>query len=258
MKIENIGMTRNNMLRLEDYYLVKCFQCSEYREQFNHGTNIHINSLKYFWNVGNAFQQDNEGLIFRQHNNGYIIQTHGLEKEITNYHSVGELLNKHPNRLICKTSDFYVGINGFICCFYLLSKKDVQIGNNLKITNPQEEKDFYYFLKMYYNENNAFYASVYNSANFCTIFSNEMLEKGYNVCAGGVKYYDLTEEEKRQLYMKNDIISLTFIKPTKLRYQKEFRILLSKQGKSDKDFISENGIDLMPSKIFDFDHSYLN
>lgn len=75
---------------------------------------------------------------------------------------------------------------------------------------------------------------------------------------GGVKYYDLTEEEKMQLCVKNEIKSLTFIKPTKLRYQKEFRILLREQEKSGKEFISENGIDLRPSKIYDFDHSYLN
>lgn len=163
--------------------MVKCFRCPEYREQFNHGTNIYINCLRYFWNVENNFQQDNEGLIFRQHNNGYIIQTHGLEKEITNYHSTDELMNKHPNRVI---------INGFICCFYLLPKKDVVIDNGLKITNPKEEKDFYYFLNKYYKENNALYASIYNSANFCYIFCNEMREKGYDVYVGGVKYYDLT------------------------------------------------------------------
>ena len=57
-------------MNLNSYFLVKCFRKSDFREGFNSGKNIYINSTTYCWKLENTFQQDLEGLVFHQSDDG--------------------------------------------------------------------------------------------------------------------------------------------------------------------------------------------
>ena len=59
-------------MNLRDYFFVKCFETANYRESFNDGTNIYINSTAHFWKLENAFQQDFEGMILKQSGKGCV------------------------------------------------------------------------------------------------------------------------------------------------------------------------------------------
>lgn len=248
------------MTGLSNYYLVKCFSKDEYRKSFNAGTDIHIKSTGYFWKLENTFQQDLEGLIFRQSGEGYLIRTNSeFENVVRASSSLDDIKSKIPQygEILTETENFFTRIDGYICCFYLLPKSSVEFDNGeIRFLNSSEEKDLLYFLDRYYEESKALFASIYDAIPFRKIFCDGMLERGYEIITGGVKYEDLTVEDRIQRFQQKDYQSLVFTKPVDYSYQKEFRIFLTNK-EEQCDFISENGIEIYKNHVYSFDDSLL-
>lgn len=249
-------------MNLNDYLLVKVFSRQEYMKSFNEG-NVFLSSTQYFWDLENSFQQDKEGLIFQQSGKGYILKTvPEFEKIIITSSSVENLISRtnqdNLGEVICETSDFLLGINGYICCFYLLPKKDVIFNKNvMSITSKTEREDIALFLERYLNEleTKDFYVSIYDAVIFCNIFFKEMKEQGYKVTYGKVKYDDIDEIQKIRLYQNRNFQTIVFTKPTRYSYQKEFRIFLRSPDKEIKEHTVANGGVISNSLYCNFGYS---
>ena len=221
------------MIDLRDYLLVRAFKCAKYREDFNNG-DIFINNATNYWNLENEFQQDKEGCVFSQSGKGFLIKTnsefknalHGFSK----YNAVLTYLKeKNAGEILAETKNFSIGLDGYLCCFYLLNKSDVSFFQNvLSIT-----------------------------VIFCNIFFKGMSERGYKIAYGQVKYKDIDETTRIELYKKGDLNSIFFTKPTKYSYQKEFRLLLIKPNEPIEHHVTEHGINIEKSRLASFDYSDL-
>ncbi|MBR0483567.1 MAG: hypothetical protein IJJ69_02170 [Oscillospiraceae bacterium] len=241
-------------MNLNDFLLVKVFKKSKYMEDFNNG-NIYLNSTSYFWNLENTFQQDKEGAIFQQKGRGFLFKGNDaflniLWKSSTVDDVIKYTKEENVGQLICETTEFSFRLNGYLCCFYLLPKKDVSFtGNIFSIITEDAKKDITIFLEKYLNEseNHDFYATIYDAEQFCNIFTNGMRNKGYQTIYGKVNYKDIDEAAKILLYQKGDLQSILFTKPIIYNYQKEFRILLNKPSEETKGHISENIIGIEKS-----------
>lgn len=252
-------------MNLNDYLLVKCFKKSQYREKFNSGENIHINSTGHFWNLENSFQQDHEAMIFQQPEKGFFLATKPeFEKLIKESSSFEEIKRKAEDKGLAKvlfeTLNVSFRIDGYICCFYLLPKAYVSFRKNImSITSEKERKDIAYFIEKYINESNdnEFYASVYDANIFCNIFCNGMKNKGYKFITGIVDYKDVDIYQKIKWFQEGNYKSIAFTKPTEYSYQKEFRIFLMKEGEQTGEFISETGIEIYKSLVCGFDYNSL-
>ena len=103
--------------------------------------------------------------------------------------SLEELMNRVDKeslgKVICETSDVSFSLNGYICCFYLLSKSDVEFNRTtLSITNETARKDIAFFLERYLNESETkdFHVSIYDAVTFCNIFK-ELKKRVYVLTA---------------------------------------------------------------------------
>ena len=244
---------------LSDYYLVKVFENRNYMESFNNGT-VYSNSLSYFWKLENAFQQDCEGVVFQQGGKSFFLnEKPDIDRIMKETSSVDEALNKiekmYKNSIILETKDAIFSINGYILCFYLLPKKVVSLTNDkITIIDEMEKKKLIIFLEGYIKESQThdFYASFFDAEGFCTAFINDMSAKGYNIEYDMVRYQNLSESNKLELYQQNDIKSIVFTKPIKYSYQKEFRIFINKSNENVSDHICESGILIASSLIGTF------
>lgn len=250
-------------MNLNEYYLVKVFSKEKYMTDFNSGKNIYINSTSFFWKLENAFQQDEEGAIVRQSGRGYIIQT--TPDVIHNSNSLDEILKccneKNKGRILAQISETTLKLNGYLCCFYLLPRKSVKFTKTtMSFIDERELKDFHLFLEKYIESSNDidFYVSIYEPNTFCEIFFKGMKDKGYEIVCGKVKYEENPDLEKIRLYQAHEYAATFFIKPLLYNYQKEFRILITKQKEQIKDHISENNIDIYNSVIGTFSFKDLN
>lgn len=245
-------------MNLKDFFLVRCFENSEYRQDFNSGKTIYINSTSHFWNIENTFQQDFEGVIFRQVGEGVLFKAKpGFEKYIKSAKTYNEIRRKADEygEILGETDSFSLSINGYIYCFYLLPKSCVNfIDSKMFFTNEKAKKDFAYYLQKYLMENKDFYGCIYDATAFCNIFRNGMLSRGYNCGFGAVEYKDLGLFQKIELFQNKQIEKLVFTKSLKYSYQKEFRFFLSPQNGEYGDHISESGINFCSSIVGTFDY----
>ena len=231
---------------LNNYYLVKAFSKYEYMTEFNNG-NVYLNNSSYFWNLENSFQQDNEGVIFQPEGNLYIFQSSKNVPEILKNYSnskdaIEHLCKENLGKVIAEISNPIISLDRYLCCFYLLPKKDVSMANDsITFITEKERNDLEQFLINYLNASNAHdvYACIYNVATFLNIFSNAMINKGYSINYRQIEYKDIDGKTKLSLLKNGDIESLIFVKPTKFSYQKEFRIALTKSGDYSKTSILE-------------------
>lgn len=245
-------------MNLNDYYLVKAFGKSEYMKDFNSG-NIYLNSTSYFWNLENTFQQDKEGLVFQQSGKGFLLKAReGFEEILKNVSSSEELVEKaekeNIGEVVCETLNGSFRLEGYICCFYLLPKNDAIVKKNtMFITNEIAREDFIYFLEKYIDESttNEFYVSVYDALVFYNIFAEEMKKKGYGLTYGMVKYMDINETQKIELFQKNYKLIL-FTKPTGYSYQKEFRMFIDTPNEQVKEHILLDKIEINKSLLYSF------
>lgn len=252
------------MIDLRDYLLVRAFKCAKYREDFNNG-DIFINNATNYWNLENEFQQDKEGCVFSQSGKGFLIKTnsefknalHGFSK----YNAVLTYLKeKNAGEILAETKNFSIGLDGYLCCFYLLNKSDVSFFQNvLSITSKQEREDIAEFLNKYLEsvDTHDCYVSIYDAVIFCNIFFKGMSERGYKIAYGQVKYKDIDETTRIELYKKGNLNSIFFTKPTKYSYQKEFRLLLIKPNEPIEHHVTEHGINIEKSRLASFDYSDL-
>ena len=243
---------------LEDYYFLRLFDKSHYREEANNGTKLHINNMNYFWENENKFQQDFEGKIFCHSGRGYIISAKDDIKDIIkSAASVNEILHKLPDKdnVIFETKDVAFKINGYIYCFYLLPKKSVIFKNNrMFFTNDKDKNDYNIFIKRYLEENNSYYGSIYDARVLWYLLCNEMSKKGYKVAANEVEYKALSDIDRIQLFQANKCTELVFTKDVAYKYQREYRFFFSTNNQTMKKFIEVEGIALKKSKIADFDY----
>lgn len=252
---------------LKDYYLVKCFTAQKYRDDFNNGVDIHINNNRIFWKKENTFQQDLEGVIFRQNGNGYLfVPKKGCEPII-------EKIMKNPPKTTSKqmmeiladyidvlgsTTDLTISVDGYICCFYLLPKKDIRfdITDNSIAFSDEVYENILNYIADYARENKKHgeksYVSIYDAYTFMLVFSQGFKSKGYSIKYGIVSYSDVTVEKKIEALKNSDYKTLIFTKPTKYSYQNEFRIFLPQKDDVLKDYLSESGIDMRPSVVASF------
>ena len=251
-------------MELKDYYLVKCFTTKKYRDNFNNGIDIHINNNRQFWNKENTFQQDLEGVVLRQNGNGYsFVPKKGYEPIVEKI--VNESQKSSSKQIIdtladCidvlgKTTDLTISVDGYICCFYLLPKKDIQFDitdNSIAFSDEVNEKIIYY-ISDYARENKKHgeksYVSIYDAYTFMFLFSKGLKSKGYSIKYGAVSYSDVSVEKKVEALKQFDFKTLLFTKPTKYSYQNEFRIFLPKKDDVLNDYLSESGIDMLPSVV---------
>ena len=246
------------MNTLNDYYLMKCFSKPEYRDDFNSGKQIYMNSTSYFWKQENTFQKDYEGIIFNSEN-GYLLNTNSdFINVVKTSKSFNELINNVNGcgNILSDNCSFGSWIEVFLCCFYMLPKKDVKFEKNKMIfLNEKARYDFVEFITKYLNNENvdAAYCSVYNASRLCSIFVEEFSKRGYSVSYGQVNYEDVSVEQRIKHYQDREYNKLIFSKPKSFEYQKEFRFVLGNKNNQDDEHIVEAGIDLSLSHGFDFE-----
>ena len=68
-----------------DYFLIKAFSKQSYRDHFNSGEGMYLNSVEYFHSHGDSFQQDFEGGIFRQASSGQGVLVFSKEQNTYNF-----------------------------------------------------------------------------------------------------------------------------------------------------------------------------
>ena len=201
-------------------------------EDFNKGT-VYLNNTLYFWNSENKFQQDHEGSVFEQRGRGFLLKTNkDFPNILAKSSSLDEVLQyvheENCGEIIGETTDFNIRLEGYLCCFYLLPKKEVSFTqSSMSITNKKEQEDLSVFLEKYLDESET---------------------QKY----GQVKYQDVDELTRISQYQNGDWKSILFTKPTNYSYQKEFRILINKPDEKTKDHISEDGFDIELSRYGSF------
>ena len=246
------------MNTLNDYYLMKCFSKTEYRDDFNSGKQIYMNSTSYFWKQENTFQKDYEGIIFNSEN-GYLLNTNSdFINVVKTSKSFNELINNVNGcgNILSDNCSFGSWIEVFLCCFYMLPKEDVKFEKNKMIfTNEKARYDFVEFITSYLNNENidGAYCSVYNASRLCSIFVEEFSKRGYSVSYGQVNYEDVSVEQRIKYYQDREYNKLIFSKSKSFEYQKEFRFVLGNKNNQDDEHIVEAGIDLSLSHGFDFE-----
>lgn len=243
----------------KEYYLIKCFSKEKHREDFNSGENIHLASCEYFHRVENDFQKDFEGVIFKQDEdqNGYLfyspndiiqlIKDYNSGRDSKSFDIMQTVLNN--SKIICKTKDFKIFVNGYLCCFYLIRKRQV-IFNDKEIHFPCKNDyiAFFDFLKKY-SDNGYAYLSVYDAETLLTILCNKMYSKGYNYTYGLVEYENLSQKEKIKYLYEGNIHKIVFTKDKSFEYQKEFRIFFTHKNHTQSEFIEEKICPLSKSVI---------
>ncbi len=68
-----------------------------------------------------------------------------------------------------------------------------------------------------------------------------------------VKYKDLSDADKINLYRNKNFESLVFTKSVEYNYQREFRIFVSKKGNNEHDHIELHGINISESLVCNID-----
>lgn len=111
-------------MNLRDYFFVKCFETANYRESFNDGTNIYINSNAHFWKLENAFQQDFEGMILKQSGKGCVFAAKsGFEQLIKDSSSLDDLIKKSADsgtgKKLFDTSEMNFRLDGYIYAVFI-------------------------------------------------------------------------------------------------------------------------------------------
>ncbi|MBR0529686.1 MAG: hypothetical protein IJJ76_07995 [Ruminococcus sp.] len=251
-------------MNLNDYLLLKVFKSAERRDQFNKG-DVYLSSTSNFWKLENSFQQDKEGGIFEQEGKGFLLKTNpDFPKILAKSTSLDDVLRylseENAGEVIAETADCSLRFEGYLCCFYLLSKKAISFtSNTLSITSDQERKDITLFLNKYLEDapNHDFYVSIYDAVTFCKVFCKIMSDRGYSVSYGQVNYEDIDEPTRISRYQNGDGYTILFTKPTKYSYQKEFRIVVTKSNEPIKDHITESGIDIESCRFGSFDYANL-
>lgn len=233
--------------RFKNYYFMHCFSCEEYRDDFNTGKKAYINSVQFFHDLEDKFQQDFEGGVFRQPPNttGFLIKANA---NLTADEAIDNAINNHldEGEWIIKTADFKFYINGYIFCLTIIPKLYLEIREKEIVFNEKHNISaaFWYLLNQYTKQSQYTYISLYDAESFMDAFYRQMTEKGYSLNYGCVDYENLSQEQRLKYYSEKNISKLLFTKDKRFDYQNEFRIFLQKTGMNQQAHIEETGIDM--------------
>ena len=240
--------------RLKHYYLMKCFSKEEYRDEFNTGKKIYINSMEYFHDLENYFQRYFEGGVFEQlpGTRGYLF----ISKAGTSIENVMDRYMKKPADAedgFIETSNFKIYVNGYILCLTIIPKAYISFGHD-KITFNETfniREDFFYLLNEYTTGTGYTYISIYDAEVFMKIFCEAMKKRGYDISYGEVDYQSISQKERIEHYVNRDIEAIIFSKDEKYSYQHEFRIFLQNEFQNAKSHVEEVNINMLPSVVYD-------
>lgn len=233
--------------RFRDYYFLRCFSCEKYRNDFNTGKKVYINSVQYFHDLEDDFQRDFEGGIFRQPPNtkAFLLKA---KSSLTVDEAIEHAINNklESGEWVMKTSDFKFFINGYIFCLTIIPKIYLRINEKEIVFNEKHNISdaFWYLLNQYTQQNQYAYISLYDAETFMEVFYRQMTKKGYSINCGCVDYENLTQDERLKYYSENNITKLLFTKDKRFSYQNEYRLFIHQPGKSQQEHIEESGIDM--------------
>lgn len=238
----------NLIAKYEDYYLVKCFNKEQYRADFNNGA-IYFKDMSYFPNAENDFQQDEEGVVFRQAEKSYgtiYTMNSPTSEYVSDLMKSGnvfkgiELIKTQGNK-VAETNKVLLNIEGFLCCFYLIPKRCLNITNkNIDISPEKEYANFFQLLDEYAKNTGYVFFSIYNALQLIEIISRSCKENHYNFTFGCIDYQDVDEQTKIKWFSEGQIEKIVFTKPLRFHYQREFRFFLSPCTKNTSDSIIIN------------------
>lgn len=235
----------------KDFYLIRCFGCEEFRDDFNSGKKMYLNSLKYYHDCENTFQGDLEGLVFQQQAecSSRLILSRG---EITvddlfrmyKEDSYGDGVKAFP------VQDFKLFFDGYLCCFAVIPKSWMRFEEKSIIYN--ENANAYEWLITFLNsycQEKYCYFSVYDAEECLRTLYHGLSDKGFSVAMGTVDYCDLNTEERIRAAQNRDISRVIFTKNKSFEYQREFRVFISSKMDVMQDHIEVQGISLEPSVV---------
>lgn len=213
-----------SIFTLNDYFLMRLFSSQQYLTKFIEGE-VFFNNIMNYREMSNSFQGDEkEGTI--------IAETNPFEMYI-NYDT--------PRvQYIGKTKNLILSLNGYACCFFLLPKEFFNINNGeLEYdTNSPYLSDVKQCMNEY-NDGKPFFCIV-DAYNFLNNIGSCMKEIGCGFVASPIEYKDMSTTERVSLYRNKQYIDLVMTKPTKYKYQNEYRIFIHfhPNGINDHTFIS--------------------
>lgn len=236
---------------LNDFYLLKAFPHSTYRDDFNTGKSIHMWSTAHYHKLEDEFQKDFEGGIFKQNLEGKLILSNN---DIPIKDLVRQSLNPKIKDLFINTNDFRMYIDGYISCFTLLPKMFIRFidGKFVFHKDSKYQEILKKCLYMYARETGYSYLSIYEAQELIDLLAHHLKSKSLSVMHGIVKYEQNYSEKTRVNYFKNKQFDrLIFTKDKKYEYQHEFRIFIHKFYEPQKESIILDGVDLSKSHILD-------
>ena len=218
-------------MQLSDYYFVKCFGKQSYRDTFNSGE-LFFGHVKEYWGAENAFQQDFEGRILHQEGNGLLIAAKpGFEsvlKQARSVHDIEGIVKERGDTIIARTTSASSWINGYICCFYLLPKRNVILQNDKMVfaTDSMENK-FKVFLANYIGDKRVVFAGIYDAARLCKAVEEVCTNQGVPFARDMVKYADTDTTLVFSCINRGDISPIIFTKRKVYSYQQEYRMFIA-------------------------------
>lgn len=238
------------MKNFKEYYLIKAFPEQNYRDQFNSGEKLYINSVEYFHKHGDEFQRDFEGGVFQQSELGKGMFIFSKQK-----YSFEQIVDKYKNNhfedsdFVIPTKGFKVFIQGYISCFSIIPKDLINIhSNQIVFADLSIQKEFYDFLNGYAKEKGYTFFSIYDAAKVIPLFCRGMEKNGFSVCYGDVQYKKISTEDRIRDFQSRNIQNIVFAKDNSYAYQKEFRFFIQTKGEYT-DHIEIEGIDFQESVI---------
>lgn len=259
---------------LKDFYLMRCYGEESYRNSFNNGELLYLNTLEFYVNLENEFQRDNEGIVFQQppHSSGHLygfksnMDEELLEKGVFQIVNGKKQINPDLSGeqieaifsecagLILDTESCKLQIQGYLLCFYLIPKWCVQFKENEFVFNEDDDirDDFNHFLHEYAKKQGYTQVCVYDAEKFLKIFSQFSEQKGYQLAYGPVKYEDVSELEKIESFKNGKLEDIVFKKPKRFEYQKEFRLYIAIPNETSQPYMVRPGINLREAVIKNF------
>ena len=243
-------------MELSDYYLVKCWEKKEYRDAFNSGK-FYFGHVSKYWEIENTFQQDDEGMILRHEGQGYLIcgnpKFNCFMKNQHNYAEIKEYADKH-GLILGQTKDFSAWINGYLCCFFLLPKKDVVFHDGrMFFENDRAKEHFRVYTTRYIEDKGKAFGSIYDAVALCRVIEKACNNKGYGYARGHVTYEEIDLSQRVLRFNHKEIEKIVFSKPVKYSYQSEYRFFISTQSDRSYKPIILDGDDTSSAYIGGFD-----
>ena len=239
---------------LKNYYFMRCFSCKEYRDDFNSGKKVYVNSMQYFHEHEDDFQRDFEGGVFAQgpgEKGGILLCKNSITAEM----AIKKVSMKQftSDDMFIETKNAKLFINGYIFCMTIIPKQYLEIRAKELVFNRNKDisSSFYYLLNQYAKKNKYAFFSFYDAEPFMERFCTQMIQRGYSLSCGRVAYENLSQEQRSKYYDQGDIAKLVFTKDKRFHYQNEFRIFIQCPSGNTTDHIEESGIDMSSAVLKD-------